>query len=87
MDHKIPEARHEHLAVDPEILGGEPILNGTRITCQSVLGRIESGETLEDLVEDYPETSKEAFNAALVYARAHPPCGKPGDGKPWRKAA
>ena len=81
------EARHEHLAVDPEILGGEPILKGTRITCQSVLGRIEGGETLDDLVEDYPEISKEAFEAALVYAKAHPPRGRPGSGKPWRKTA
>ena len=81
------EARHEHLAVDPDILGGEPILKGTRITCQYVLGRIEGGETLEELVEDYPEVSKEAFEAALVYAKAHPPRGRPSAGKPWRKAA
>ncbi|WP_299211239.1 DUF433 domain-containing protein [uncultured Tateyamaria sp.] len=81
------EARLEHLAVDPDILGGEPVLKGTRITCRSVLGRIEGGETLEDLVEDYPEISKEAFEAALIYARAHPPRGRPGAGKPWRKAA
>lgn len=81
------ETRHEHLAVDPEILGGEPILKGTRITCQSVLGRVEGGETLDDLVEDYPEISKEAFEAALVYAKAHPLRGRPASGKPWRKAA
>lgn len=81
------ETRHEHLAVDSEILGGEPILKGTRITCQSVLGRIEGGETLDDLVEDYPEISKEAFEAALIYAKAHPPRGRPASGKPWRKAA
>jgi uncharacterized protein (DUF433 family) len=81
------ETRHEHLAVDPEIFGGEPILKGTRITCQSVLGRIDGGETLEELVEDYPEISKEAFEAALIYARAHPPRGRPSAGKPWHKAA
>lgn len=81
------ETRYEHLAVDPDILGGEPILKGTRITCQSVLGRIEGGETLGDLVEDYPEISKEAFEVALVYAKAHPPRGRPSAGKPWRKAA
>ncbi|MDX8355114.1 DUF433 domain-containing protein [Cognatiyoonia sp. IB215182] len=81
------ETRHGHLAVDPEILGGEPILKGTRITCQSVLGRVEGGETFDDLVEDYPEISKEAFEAVLIYANAHPPRGRPASGKPWRKAA
>ena len=79
------EARHVHLAVDPEILGGEPILKGTLITCRSVLGRIEGGDTLEELVEDYPEISKEAFEAALVYAKVHPQRGRPSAGKPWRK--
>jgi uncharacterized protein (DUF433 family) len=81
------EARHEYLVVDPEIFGGEPILKGTRITCQSVLGRIDGGETLDEMEEDYPEISKEAFEAALIYARAHPPRGRPGAGKPWRKTA
>ena len=83
--HDYLEARRDFLAVDPGIFGGEPILKGTRITCQSVLGRIEGGETLDDLVADYPEISKEGFEAALVYARTHPPRGRPS-GKPWREA-
>lgn len=78
------EARRNFFAVDPDIFGGEPILRGTRITCRSVLGRIQGGETLDDLVKDYPEISKEAFNAAVVYARTHPPRGRPS-GKPWHE--
>ncbi len=85
--HSYLEARNRHLTSDPEILGGEPIVKGTRITCQSVLGRVNGGETLDDLVEDYPEVSREAFDAALVYARTHPPRGRPSSGKPWRKAS
>lgn len=79
------EARKVYLASDPEIFGGEPILKGTRITCQALLGRVEGGETLEDLIEDYPDIPKEAFDAALIYARTHPPRGKPSSGKPWRE--
>ncbi len=81
------DARRRYLVVDPEIFGGEPIIKGTRITCQSVLGRIEGGETLDDLTEDYPEIAKEAFEAALIYARTHPARGRPSSGKPWRKAS
>lgn len=79
--------RARHLVVDPEVFGGEPIIKGTRITCQSVLGRMDGGETLDELAEDYPYVSKEAFEAALVYARAHPPRGRPSAGKPWRKGS
>lgn len=78
------DARKLYLSSDPEIFGGEPILKGTRITCRSVLGRIEGGESLEDMVGDYPDIARAAFEAALVYARTHPPRGRPSAGKPWR---
>lgn len=79
-------AREKHLSSDPEIFGGEPVITGTRITCRSVLGRVSGGETLDELAEDYPEIPREAFEAAEIYARTHPPRGRPESGKPWRKA-
>lgn len=79
-------AREEHLSSDPEVLGGEPVIAGTRITCRSVLGRVSGGETLDELVEDYPEIPREAFEAAEIYARTHPPRGRPESGKPWHNA-
>lgn len=77
-------AREEHLSSDPEVFGGEPVIAGTRITCRSVLGRVSGGETLDELTEDYPEIPREAFEAAEIYARTHPPRGRPESGKPWR---
>ena len=77
-------ARSEHLESREDILGGEPVIKGTRITCRSVLGRIESGDTFDDLCEDYGGLPRAAFEAAATYARAHPPRGRPAKGKPWR---
>lgn len=77
--------REEHLEARADILGGEPVIKGTRITCRSVLGRLEDGDTLEDLGADYPEIPLAAFEAAATYARAHPPRGRPSQGKPWRQ--
>lgn len=78
-------AKNKYLTSDPEILGGEPIIKGTRITCRSVKGRVDAGDLLDDLVEDYDgEISKEVFEVALTYANSHPVRGRPGAGKPWR---
>ena len=79
--------RHKHLTSDPEILGGTPIIKGTRITCSSVKGRVDGGDTLDEIYEDYRrEIPREAFEAAYEFETNHPPRGRPpAEWKPWRK--
>ena len=60
------DARGRYLDIDPEIFGGEPIIKGARNNCQSALGRLDGGETLSELLEDYPNVTKEAFEAAQI---------------------
>ena len=71
---------------DPGILGGTPVIRGTRITVYSVLGRLQGGETVDDLVEDYPGIDPRAFETAALYARSHPLRGRPS-GRPWKVAS
>lgn len=78
-------AKTAHLESREEIFGGEPVIKGTRITCRSVLGKIEGGDTIDDLMVDYPEIPREAFEAAVTYAKTHPRRGRPSTGKPWRQ--
>jgi uncharacterized protein (DUF433 family) len=80
------QERDRCIEVNEEIKGGTPVIRGTRITVHSVLGRIKHGETLDDLVADNPDIPREAFEAALVYARTHPLVGRPG-GRPWERSA
>lgn len=80
------DARDEHIVIDETILGGTPVIRGTRITVYSVLGRVQGGETVDEVAEDNPDIEKAAFEAALLYAQTHPLRGKPG-GRPWRNAA
>jgi uncharacterized protein (DUF433 family) len=77
------ERARERIVSDPEIMGGTPTIRGTRITAQSVLGRIAAGDTIESILEDYPYLDRETVEAAAVYASANPPRGRPA-GKPWR---
>ena len=78
--------RDECIEVNHLIKGGTPIIRGTRMTVYAVLGRVEYGDTVDDLVGDNPDIPREAFEAALVYARTHPLVGRPG-GRPWERSA
>ena len=78
-------ARDAHIVSDLAIKGGTPVIRGTRMTVYAVLGRVDGGETLDDVAEDNPDLAREALEAAVVYARTHPLRGRPG-GRPWRRA-
>ena len=80
------KARDQFITSHPDILGGTPVIDGTRITVYAVLGRFQGGDTLQDLIDDYPDVPPEAFKAAERYAKAHPLRGRPS-GRPWRNAA
>ena len=78
------DARDRYVACDPDILGGTPVIRGTRVSVHAVRARLEGGEPVEELMEDYPGVPREAFEAVALYARTHPLRGRPG-GRPWRR--
>lgn len=75
--------REQWIETNPDIRGGEPVIRGTRITARGVAGRLDGGDTVAMLTEEYPTTPAEAFLTAYTYARAHPRRGRPV--KPWRR--
>lgn len=80
--------KKRYIASDPEIFGGVPIIKGTRIPVYAVSGRLADGDTMDDLIEDYPDVPRDAFIAANIYARTHPERGRPvAAGRPWEAAA
>lgn len=80
------ERAHERIVSDPDIMGGTPTIRGTRITAQSVLGRIDAGDTIDSVLENYPYLDRETVEAAAVYAKANPPRGRPA-GKLCRRGS
>jgi len=57
-----------HIITDPAILAGKPVIAGTRISVQLLLEKLRDGETLDELLEDYPQLTREQIHAALSYA-------------------
>ena len=54
---------------DPAVMMGKPVIAGTRITVDLILEKLGAGESVEDLLLDYPQLSREAVQAALRFAR------------------
>ena len=60
------------IIVNPEILGGKPVVEGTRLSVEHVLGLLASGMSDAEIIEAYPELNAENIRAVLAYAsRAH----------------
>ena len=58
----------ERIAHRPGVLGGKPVLRGTRISVDFLLELLASGATREQIFEAYPQVDEEALAAALRYA-------------------
>lgn len=69
---------------DPEIRGGEPVIEGTRVPVFLIADLVEQGADYREILEDYPSLSEEHITAAITYAQTHPRRGRPQKA-PWHK--
>ena len=51
------------IVVNPEILDGKPIIEGTRLSVEHVLGLLASGMSKAEIIADYPELNEENIQA------------------------
>lgn len=59
---------NELITVNPDICTGKPVIRGTRIMVKNILGLIAGGYTLDQVIQAYPELTREMVDAALQYA-------------------
>jgi uncharacterized protein (DUF433 family) len=60
----------EHITTDSEILGGKPIIKGTRISVELILEWIANGSSVEEIVQEFPHLKMEAVREAVLFAAA-----------------
>ena len=58
----------DRIVRDPQIVGGEPILKGTRVTLKTVLASLAEGATTNEILADFPTLSEEDVWAAIAFA-------------------
>jgi uncharacterized protein (DUF433 family) len=64
------EALLNRITADPEIFGGMPIVRGMRISVELILSLLAQGQTVEAILDDYPELAPDDVRACLAYAHA-----------------
>jgi uncharacterized protein (DUF433 family) len=75
-DHRLlPSVRYarinrmsKRITVSSDICNGKPVIHGTRITVQTVLEFLAAGDSIEDVLEEYPALKREDVHACLDYA-------------------
>ena len=60
----------DRISIDPTVRSGKPCIRGTRITVYDVLEYLAGGMTEDQVVDDFPDLTKEDIRAALAFAAA-----------------
>lgn len=58
----------DHITADPQVLVGKPVIKGTRISVELILGWLANGWTYEQVLESYPHITRDDILAALAFA-------------------
>jgi uncharacterized protein (DUF433 family) len=56
------------ISVDPAVLGGKPVIRGTRLSIEFILELIASGGSRDSITKAYPQLSPEDVDEAVRYA-------------------
>ncbi len=57
------------IVLDPAILVGKPVIRGTRLSVDFVIGLMADGWREADILRNYPGLSHDDLTACLAYAR------------------
>lgn len=62
---------HPRIKSDPKVMFGKPVIRGTRITVEHILRCFAAGESVDDIVANYPTLTAEDLRAAQAFAADH----------------
>ncbi len=59
---------HERISIDPNVCHGQACVKGTRIPVHQIVRMLANGDTIEDILEEFPSLEREDVLACLEYA-------------------
>ena len=57
----------EHIHSDPGILGGKPVVKGTRISVELILEFLAEGAPITEIIDAYPHITEADVRAAIAF--------------------
>jgi uncharacterized protein (DUF433 family) len=60
----------DHIEHTPDVLGGKPVIKGTRISIELILERLGDGWNDDDILKSFPQLKAEHIRAAQSFASA-----------------
>ena len=57
----------ERIEINPKVMVGKPVIRGTRLTVQYVLGLLARGATIDDILGEYKQVTREDILACLLF--------------------
>ena len=70
-------AAREMVVSDPEVLGGVPVVRGTRVPIHDVAASLAAGLPMDRILAAYPSLDADKIELASIYAEANPVRGRP----------
>ena len=61
---------YDRISIDPNVSHGQACIKGTRIPVHQIVLMLANGDTIDDLLKDYPSITREDILACLEYAGA-----------------
>jgi uncharacterized protein (DUF433 family) len=59
---------HERIEINPEIMGGKPVIRGTRVPVETILRKLGAGLAQETILADHPRLTPDDIKAAQAFA-------------------
>ncbi len=56
------------IVLNPDVLTGKPVIAGTRLSVQFIVGLLAKGMTNQDILNEYPYIEQAEIQACLLYA-------------------
>lgn len=56
------------IKINPELCHGKPVIRDTRYTVESMLEYLAGGDTIDDIITEFPDLEREDLLACLAYA-------------------
>ncbi|MFW6038828.1 MAG: DUF433 domain-containing protein [Candidatus Saliniplasma sp.] len=58
----------KRITQDPDVMAGKPVIKGTRLTVQYIIGLLAEGASMDEIVNEYDDLSEKDVKACLIFA-------------------